>query len=161
MILIGYDGSDDAKAAILEAGTLLPGRATTVLTVWEHLMDVLVRTPGSLGLMGGISDLEELDEVSEKAAARTAQEGVEQARAAGLDASPRVSARSGTLARTILAEADAVAADAIVLGSRGLTGIGSVMGSVSHAVLQHADRAVLVVPSPQVAHERSDKLHTH
>ena len=43
-----------------------------------------------------------------------------------------------------------------MLGSRGLTGIKSLLlGSVSHAVLQHADRPVLVIPSSEVAHERA------
>jgi nucleotide-binding universal stress UspA family protein len=41
------------------------------------------------------------------------------------------------------------------MGTRGLTGVKSLLlGSVSHAVLQHADRAVVVVPSPEVARER-------
>ena len=46
-------------------------------------------------------------------------------------------------------------ATAIVMGSRGLTGIKSLLlGSVSHAVLQRADRTVIVVPSPAVASSR-------
>jgi nucleotide-binding universal stress UspA family protein len=64
------------------------------------------------------------------------------------------------MADTILSEADAVDADAIVLGSRGRGGIGSfLVGSVSHAVLQSADRPVLIVPSPQVARERAERRH--
>jgi nucleotide-binding universal stress UspA family protein len=48
-----------------------------------------------------------------------------------------------------------VGASAILMGSRGLTGLKSVLlGSVSHAVIQHADRAVIVVPSQEVASER-------
>jgi len=42
------------------------------------------------------------------------------------------------------------------MGSRGLTGLKSLLlGSVSHAVIQRADRAVIVVPSTEVAASRS------
>jgi nucleotide-binding universal stress UspA family protein len=45
-------------------------------------------------------------------------------------------------------------AETIVVGTRGRSGIKSMLlGSVSHAVLQHADRPVLVVPSEPVAAE--------
>jgi hypothetical protein len=42
------------------------------------------------------------------------------------------------------------------MGTRGLTGLKSVLlGSVSHAVAQHADRPVLIVPSADVAERRT------
>ena len=42
------------------------------------------------------------------------------------------------------------------MGSRGLTGLKSVLlGSVSHELIQHADRTVAVVPSPGVAASRA------
>jgi hypothetical protein len=34
------------------------------------------------------------------------------------------------------------------------------LGSVSHAVIQHADRAVIVVPSPEVAAARARARRT-
>jgi hypothetical protein len=53
-----------------------------------------------------------------------------------------------------------VDAEAIVLGRRGLTGVKSLLlGSVSHAVLQHADRPVVVVPSPAVTEARAQRRH--
>jgi nucleotide-binding universal stress UspA family protein len=59
------------------------------------------------------------------------------------------------VAGAILAVANDLDADTIVLGTRGLTGLRSILlGSVSHAVLQHADRSVIVVPSPAIAQER-------
>jgi nucleotide-binding universal stress UspA family protein len=65
------------------------------------------------------------------------------------------------VADTLLAEADRVTAGAIVVGSRGLGGLGSLLlGSVSHALLQRADRAVVIVPSPKVAEKRKEKRHS-
>jgi len=47
-----------------------------------------------------------------------------------------------------------------VIGSRGLTGLKSVLlGSVSHAVLQHADLPVIVAPSAEVAAARRARRH--
>jgi nucleotide-binding universal stress UspA family protein len=57
----------------------------------------------------------------------------------------------GPLWKTILAVADDDAAGLVVLGSRGLTGLRSMlMGSVSSAVVHHAARPTLVIPH---AHE--------
>jgi len=82
------------------------------------------------------------------------------ATAAGLVAEPRIAVRQDGIAGAILAVADELGADAIVLGTRGLTGIRSMLlGSVSHAVLQHADRSVIVVPSPAIVDERREWIH--
>jgi nucleotide-binding universal stress UspA family protein len=59
------------------------------------------------------------------------------------------------VADAILDEAEAEQVTAIVVGSRGLTGVKSMLlGSVSHGILQHADRPVIVVRSPAVAERR-------
>jgi nucleotide-binding universal stress UspA family protein len=158
MILIGYDGSDNAKDAIRHAGDLFKGQPATVLSVWEPFADIVARAPAGLAGAAGITDYERLDDASRRAAEQQAEEGATLARDGGLDATARTSPRAGAMAQTILNEADAVQADAIVLGSRGLTGVGSFfLGSVSHAVVQSADRPVLIVPSPEVAQERTEK----
>lgn len=159
MILMSYDGSADAQAAIDHVAQLMPGARATVVTVWEPFMDALARS-GTLGLgtgMGGgaLADSSEIDEQSRLRALERAAEGVARATAAGLVAEPRVESRDGDVAGTLLRAAADVDADVIALGTRGLGGVKSfVLGSVSHEVVQHADRAVLVVPSPGLAERR-------
>jgi nucleotide-binding universal stress UspA family protein len=160
MILICYDGSTDAKAAIEHAGELLDGRPATVLTVWVPFMEVLARsTPSGLGLAPGTVDVDRIDEASRQSAEQLADEGAALARNAGLDAQPRTCSQVTTIASAILSQADEVGASAVVMGTRGLTGIKSLLvGSVSHAVIQNADRSVVVVPSPDVAAARQREL---
>jgi nucleotide-binding universal stress UspA family protein len=160
MILICYDGSTDSQAAIARAGELMHGESATVLTVWEPFIDVMARAGAGLAYWDGV-DLAEIDAESERTARARAEEGVELARAAGLNPQqPRTRVRGATIAETILSEADEVGANSIVLGTRGLTGLKSLMlGSVSHAVLQHTDRPVIVVPSPEIAAKRAANRH--
>ena len=156
MILICYDGSADAQAAIEHAGELFKDDPATVLTVWEPFVEVIARTPSGFGMAPGVVNFEEIDDASRQAAESCADEGAELARKAGINAQPRSSSQVTTTANAILSEADAVGASAIVLGTRGLTGIRSrLAGSVSHAVVQHADCSVMVVPSPEVAAART------
>ena len=160
MVLLGYDGSADAKAAIDRAGVLLKSSPALVLSVWEPFIGVMTRA--GLGMTYGALawDADEVDAASERSAAALAEEGADLARQAGLDAQPRTAARNGGVADAILEVADEVDAEAIVLGTRGLTGMKSLLlGSVSHAVLQHADRPVVVVPSPSVTEARAQQRH--
>jgi nucleotide-binding universal stress UspA family protein len=155
MILICFDGSDDSRSAVGHAAELLQGQRATVLTVWVAFTEVLTRASlGVVPITSGL-DIEQIDAATREQAQNLAEEGAELARQAGLDAQPRTCPQQASVASSILAEAEAVAASAIVMGSRGLTGVKSLLlGSVSHAVIQHADRAVIVVPSPKIAAER-------
>lgn len=156
MVLLCYDGSADAKAAIDRAGVLLKSSPAAVLSVWEPFIGVMTRA--GLGMTYGALtwDADEVDAASERSAAALAEEGAARARQAGLDAQPQTAARNGSVADAILDVADEVDAEAIVLGTRGLTGMKSLLlGSVSHAVLQHADRPVVVVPSASVTEARA------
>jgi nucleotide-binding universal stress UspA family protein len=154
VILIAYDGSADAQAAIDTAGQLMKGQPATVLTVWEQLSDLVARTGAGMAI--GEIDFESVDKSSEDQARERAEEGAERAKRAGLDSRARTSVRESSIAATVLAQADEVGAQVIVMGTRGLTGLKSLLlGSVSHGVLQHADRPVVVVPSPATASERA------
>jgi nucleotide-binding universal stress UspA family protein len=158
MILLCYDGSADAQAAIDQAGLLMAGSEATVLVIWETILETMTRH-GSLGMGMGMTgfygDDGAADAAIKQAAVDTAADGAKRAAAAGLVAQPRVVNRDDDIAAVILAEAADLDASVIVLGTRGLGGVKSLMlGSVSHAVLHHADRAVLVIPSPGLAEQR-------
>ena len=91
-----------------------------------------------------------------------AEEGVALARASGLEASGHAVVMQESVADTLLAEADRANASAIAVGSRGLGGLGGLLlGSVSHALLQRADRTMVIVPSPKVAEQRNEKRRPH
>lgn len=156
-VLICYDGSADAQAAIARAGQLMPGADATVLVIWETILETLTRT-GALGMgLGVVGPYDEAgtDKAVEKAALDTAADGAQRAMSAGLVAKPRIGQRREEIAADILAVAGEIDADVIVLGTRGRGGLRSLMlGSVSNAVLHHADRPVLVIPSPALAGER-------
>jgi nucleotide-binding universal stress UspA family protein len=160
MILVAYDGSADARAAVESAAELFADQSATVLTVWQPFVEVVARTTVGFGMVPTISDSSEIDNASSKSAAETAAEGAELAQKLGLGAKPLARAQTSTTARAILAEAEELGANAIVMGSRGLTGVKSLLlGSVSHEVIQHADRTVVVVPSPDVAKSRAREVH--
>jgi nucleotide-binding universal stress UspA family protein len=162
MILVCYDGSADAQAAVDRAGSLMPGSDATVLVIWETILETMTRN-GSLGMgfgMVGAYGDDDDDAAIAKAAVATAADGAQRAAAVGLVAQPRTARRGDDITAVILAVAADVNADVIVLGTRGLGGVKSLMlGSVSHAVLHHADRAVLVVPSPELADQRHQWAH--
>lgn len=148
LILLCYDGSPDAKAAVRAAGRLFDGSTAIVVTVWEGLTEVVSRAEA--GFASSALDFEAIDRAQELRASRCTEEGAGYARAAGLAASGLPVRCGPSIAQTILDQAAAEDADMIVLGTRGRGALKSVvMGSVSRAVLQHADRPVLVVSPPE------------
>ena len=116
MVLICYDGSADAQAAIDRAAALMPGSKATVLVIWETIVETMTRN-GSMGMGLGMVAFpgdDDSDAVISKAAAETAAEGAARATAAGLVAEPLVASRHGDIAATIIAAAGDVDADLIV-----------------------------------------------
>ena len=141
--VIAYDGSEDAKSAIACAAELLGPRVVVVLSVWQHPHAALAQS--WVGLTA-TPDLEELVGLAKEAAHTCAAEGVALAAAAGLHAEPLVRQANGPVWPAILEVADELDVHVIVVGSRGLSGIKTVMlGSVSDAVLHHTRRPTLVV----------------
>ena len=84
-ILIAYDGSPDAKAAVALAGHLFDRSTAVVLTVWDGLSQVIAGAG-----MGSTFDFEQIDAECEQWARDRAAEGAGHARAAGLQAEGHV-----------------------------------------------------------------------
>ena len=146
--LLCFDGSEDAAAALAAAATLVGSGPAVVLTVWEPFRVWEPYDPAtvvSVPLARLASHELRFDEVAQDAARQKNETGVTRARAAGLDATGRVS--GGKTWRAICEVADELDARVIVVGARGLGRIESaLLGSVSSAVVTHARRPVLVVP---------------
>lgn len=150
-VLLCFDGSEDAGAAIVASAELLAARDAVVLTVSESIAVWEPYDPGAL-ISASIAKLSSealgLEEIARQIAQEKLDRGLEIARTAGFEV-------RGTLAHgkpwhAICETAAELDAAAIVLGARGLSRIGSVLlGSVSSAVVLHARRPVLVIPRRQ------------
>jgi nucleotide-binding universal stress UspA family protein len=146
-LLIGYDGSEHAKDAIRSAAELFAVKDALVVTVWQPTSDV-----GAFAWYGAgpnMFNFAELDRAGAEAGGRVAEEGARIARAAGLRAESIAIEATPPVWKTIVETADLHDASAIVMGSRGLTGLRSMLlGSVSSAVVHHTDRPTLVIHRP-------------
>jgi nucleotide-binding universal stress UspA family protein len=154
-ILIAYDGSDAARAAVREAGGLFAPARALVLTVWEPALAQLMLTPDPTGLGSSTfmpydpAVAHEVERAGEERAQRIADEGARLADDAGLRARALVAEDSAAPADAIVAAADTHGVSAIVIGSRGLRGLkAKLLGSTSSDVLRHARRPVVVVRHP-------------
>jgi nucleotide-binding universal stress UspA family protein len=140
-VLICYDGSEDARRAIVVAASLLQQRDAVVLDVGRMETvagDYIAIDPDAM----------RVDYLIAQDALARARAGAELAREAGF----RPEARSDVDARSwsgIVDVADEVDAAVIVIGSRGLSGLKEIVaGSLSHQVTEHARRPVLIAPPP-------------
>lgn len=144
-LLLAYDGSGDARRAIEAAVALLGARRALVVHVYQPFVELL--TGGDLELPKAIAaEAAEGARLDREEAEATATEGVEVARAAGLEAAGLVVKGSMSVWPTILEVADEHDVCAVVTGSRGRSGVSRVLGSVSTGVVHHCERPVLVVP---------------
>ncbi len=142
-ILIAYDGSECADAAIDKVAAELGPRQVVIFVVSEQLE----RVPffATSGVPVEPETMEQLTEAARQGAQEIAEKGAERARGLGLEAGTAV-AEGGPTWSAIVDAAEQHDAALIALGSRGLSGLRHVLlGSVSGAVAQHSRRSVLIV----------------
>lgn len=147
-LLIGYDGSQAARAAIDAAAALFPGAVATVTTIQPPPPTVEAGALARAALPDAMirEGIERMREQAEKRTRATVDEGVELADAAGLNATPRV-VYGLSAWRLLHRAAGDVDADVIVCGNRSDGVIERiVLGSTASSLVHHADRPILVVP---------------
>ena len=141
VIVVGYDGSEESRAALAVAaeragpdGTVVPLHVTTSASSWlgSPYYDREVQA-GHHAAQGVLAEIDDID----TGPANVEPEMIE-----------------GDPAETLLRIAQSRNAREIVVGSRGLGRFRSILGSVSHELLQRADRPVVIVPKGAVDVDR-------
>jgi nucleotide-binding universal stress UspA family protein len=145
-LLVPVDGSVHAEKALAVAAELARSGGGTL-----HLLNVAEATPDNIGILVGGSTEPMSEAEREKLAEGVRKAGekvIDKARAAvdlaGLEVKALV--RQGKAGERIIEAAEEVGADAIVMGSRGMSDLkGMVVGSVSHRVSHTAGCSVITV----------------
>jgi nucleotide-binding universal stress UspA family protein len=153
-VIICYDGSSAAVEALDYAASLLPSAPAIVVTVWREITEEMAAT-GPAPLAG---DPVEANEQARSTAKEAARDGAKRARAAGLDAEALVLHTHGPIWKAIEAVADDRDALLIVCGTD-RSGIRTILpGDLATALVQHASRPMLVVPTRKAASERRQQV---
>lgn len=151
-ILIAFDGSDPSRRAITDAAALLGPRRVIVVTVWESGLAYAVpemRGDGLAAIPMNPEVARQVDEDVHLQAERVARTGAELASSLGLRAEALAVTEERNVPETILHLARENRAAAIVVGSRGLTGLRArIEGSTTKGLLKHASCPVIVVHEP-------------
>ncbi|GAA3425835.1 universal stress protein [Streptosporangium nondiastaticum] len=137
-VVAGFDGSEASRAALEYAFTEAARRGARLRVVYAWHAPMM--TPYAAGCSSLAEDA--------LASGREAVRGVLES---WIEDHPQVeTAETSVCAHPVSALCEASArADLVVVGSRGLTGLGSLLlGSVGRGVLHHAHCPVAVVPSP-------------
>lgn len=134
-ILVGTDGSDNARRASSWAAALAAACDAEVVAV--HCLGLLFHPSAS--------DVEPAQPHRDEITALLDGEWTAPLRDAGVR--HRTELRDGSPVSVLLAAADDVDADLVVVGSRGVGGFpGLLLGSTSTQLAQHSTRPVLIVP---------------
>ena len=135
-IVLGYDGSESANAALEETIVRAKRRAAKVVVVFGFSIN-------PLGGIGGGSIREAMEQVG----SNTLERAVTDLEAAGVDVEWRIV--EAKPADALIQVAEEVEADTIAVGTVGENPIsGALMGSVVLRLVQRSKTPLLVVPAP-------------
>ncbi|MEU4159260.1 universal stress protein [Actinoplanes sp. NPDC026670] len=153
-VLVAYDGSPPANAAIEVAARLFPNVSASIAYLWtapyanDEVRSRLWKRNGDLdGLVAAI------EREGEQDAVRVAATGVVLARAAHWDGRPLIRQAHGGEGVYLAQLAKEVSADLLLVGSRGLGGARAFLGSVSDMAVHYSPCPVLVIPQPLLTDE--------
>jgi nucleotide-binding universal stress UspA family protein len=133
-ILLAYDGSDGAAAALQCTAELARGGASVVVLAVGRIPEYAET----------VSEVEEAKEQAARHYQETIEQAVEALRAAGVAAESRLD--FGKVGDTIVRVAEKVGADLVVVGSNPHTPLKRrVLGASADKVVDHAHCSVLVV----------------
>lgn len=147
-LLFCYDGSEESRRALASAAGLFVSTTAVVLTVWQPLTARLSES-GGFGVFA-LEEESDLDVREQNAAREASEEGAARGRELGFETTARIEEADLAPWHKIIEVADEIDAGLIVCGTRGRGSIRTaLLGSTSHAVLQHAGRPVLISPEPR------------
>jgi nucleotide-binding universal stress UspA family protein len=142
-IVVGTDGSERAREAVLHAANLarMTGATLHVVSAYKRAGDGLAMAIPEVGAMAAaVAVDDEAIRASVAEQVRRAVAGIE-----GVEIVHHV--RPGVAGPALCEVAHEEKADLVVVGNRGMQGARRVFGSVPNHVAHHAECAVLVVPS--------------
>lgn len=157
-VMLCYDGSAPARRAVEVAGRLLRGSRGLVVHCWQPADDrSLLRSAAHPIVVPQLRDLvAKLNDAHREQAETVAAEGADVARSAGFEATPRIVGEREGIWETLSGVAEDEDARLVVAGSRGRSSWSSlVIGSVSHGLLHHSGRPLLIVAPPEEPGHRS------
>ena len=149
-VVVAYDGSREAQAAVRAAAGLFRDRRLLVVSVWEPgIAMVGLGQPDPMGMTPPLPTPDEIatvDRIQHDHAGTMAEAGARLARDLGADAEALPVADETDVAETVHGIAEQRDAAAIVVGSRGLGGMKArLLGSTSRRLLHDTRRPLLVV----------------